>query len=312
MSLDGLAKILGGVVIGGKIRAPAPGRPPSSRSLVISRAPRLYGGIHVYDWATGDHLGSKAFVLQKMGLPPEPSHSGSGAWQSPPRDPITERAAARKAEADAAKRTQRALEIWHEAQDPYRSPVETYLVEERALSLPAEAAGTTLRYHPRCPFRTHQVPTMVALLRDIVTDRPVAIHRTALSSDGRKVKIDGVDRLTLGPSKGAAIKLTPQDAVGDSLGVGEGIESVLSLPRLAGVEVHPIWSLLSAGGVRDFPVLPELRSLWLAVDNDAAGLTASATCAARYRRAGTPAHLVTPSRTGADLNDVLKEYNRDA
>ena len=311
MNLGVMAEILGGEVIAGKVRAPGPGRPPSSRSLVILPAPRLFGGILVHDWATGDHLGSKAYVLKKLGLPPEPPLRGSGAWQPLSRDPARERAAEEKNAAETAQRTRRALDIWHETWSPYRTPVERYLIEERALSLSPETVGASLRYHPRCPFGSRRVPAMVALLRDIVTDKPVAIHRTALDRDGRKVKIDGVDRLTLGPSKGAAVKLTPQDAVGDSLGVGEGIESVLSLPHLPCVGVRSVWSLLSAGGVRAFPVIPGLRALWLAVDNDEAGLTASASCKARYRRAGALTHLVTPSRTGADLNDVLKEYNRD-
>jgi hypothetical protein len=52
---------------------------------------------------------------------------------------------------------------------------------------------------------------MVALVRDVVTDEPKAIHRTALSADGRKVTVSGTERLALGPLAGGAVKLTPME-----------------------------------------------------------------------------------------------------
>ena len=50
---------------------------------------------------------------------------------------------------------------------------------------------------------------MICLVRDVVTEKPQAIHRTALSGDGLKVKVRGADRLSLGPIAGGAIKLRP-------------------------------------------------------------------------------------------------------
>jgi putative DNA primase/helicase len=47
--------------------------------------------------------------------------------------------------------------------------------------------------HRLCPFGSKKVPVMVALVRDILTDAPQAVHRTALSLDGHKVMIDGKD-----------------------------------------------------------------------------------------------------------------------
>jgi putative DNA primase/helicase len=150
---------------------------------------------------------------------------------------------------------------------------------------------------------------MVCLVRDVISNEPRAIHRTALSPVGRKVKIGGVDRLSLGPIRGGAIKLTPDQDVSLCLGVGEGIESTLSLRNRHEFGRSPVWSLISAGGLEGLPVLAGIESLWIAVDNDASGtgFRAARTCAERWRVAGSEVFLVTPSADGLDLNDIPAE-----
>jgi hypothetical protein len=64
---------------------------------------------------------------------------------------------------------------------------------------------------------------MLALLRDIRTNKPRAIHRTALTPAGGKI-----GRMVLGSKVGAAIKLSPDDAVTMGLAIAEGIETALS------------------------------------------------------------------------------------
>jgi hypothetical protein len=123
---------------------------------------------------------------------------------------------------------------------------------------------------------------------------------------GKKVKIGGVDRLSLGPTKGGAIKLTPDQDVSLCLGVGEGIESTLSLRNRHEFGRSPVWSLISVGGLEGLPVLAGIESLWIAVDNDVSGRgpQAARTCAERWRGAGCEVFLVTPSAEGLDLNDI--------
>ena len=53
----------------------------------------------------------------------------------------------------------------------------------------------------------------VCLVRDVQTNAPKAIHRTALSLEGRKIEVGGHDRQSLGPVSGGAIKLTPDSEV---------------------------------------------------------------------------------------------------
>src|SRR4051794_26362774 len=111
------------------------------------------------------------------------------------------------------------------------TPVEIYL-RSRGLTLPPEAVGESVKYDPACPFAGARTPAMVCLVRNIITNEPQAIHRTALSLDGRKVRVGGHDRLSLGPIAGGAIKITPDEDVTTCLGVGEGIETTLSLRNL--------------------------------------------------------------------------------
>jgi hypothetical protein len=200
-------------------------------------------------------------------------------------------------------RTERALAPWHEAKHPRASPVESYLTR-RGLTLPDDAAGEAIRYHPSCPFAGKRVPAMLALVRDVVTNEPKAIHRTALTFDGHKIEIDGKDRLALGPIVGGAIKLTPDAHVTLALGIGEGIETTLSLQLTPEFGPSPIWALIHAGGIEGFPVLAGIEALWIAVDHDPAGIRAARTCARRWQAAGREVFLITPSAPDADLNDI--------
>jgi Toprim domain/CHC2 zinc finger len=197
-----------------------------------------------------------------------------------------------------------ALRIWDEAVDPRGTIVEKYLAM-RALELPPEAAGEALRFHPSCPFAGQKTPAMVALVRNIVSNAPQAIHRTALTPDGQKRKIAGHARLSLGPTDGAAVKLTPDEHVTYAVGIGEGIESALSLraiPKFG--PLTPTWAVLNAAGVAKFPLLPAIESLWIGVDNDEAGIGAADAAVKRWTENGREVFKVKSRTQGEDLNDL--------
>ncbi|MFL5141743.1 MAG: toprim domain-containing protein [Microvirga sp.] len=175
--------------------------------------------------------------------------------------------------------------------------MERYL-RRRGLNLPAEAAGEAIRVHPACPFAGEHTPAMVCLVRDVVTDQPKAIHRTALSPDGLKVEVRGADRL-------GAIKLTPDADVTTCLGIAEGVETALSTRRVPEFGGSPVWSLISEAGVRGFPALSGIECLWLAVDHDPAGIKAARAVADRWQAARAEAFLITPFAPPADLNDIF-------
>lgn len=205
--------------------------------------------------------------------------------------------------AAAATPSEKALDVWNEARDPGGTLVETYL-RRRGVALPP-AAGDVIRYHPDCRFGLQRVRAMVALVRGIQTDQPQAIHRTALDAAGNKLRIDGRDRMALGPVSGGAVKLTDSADVSTCLGVGEGIETTLSMQKVPEFGASPVWSLLSAGGIEAFPVLAGIEVLWIAEDRDPAGERAAAACGQRWTAAGQEVFYIRADREGQDLNDEL-------
>jgi hypothetical protein len=202
-----------------------------------------------------------------------------------------------------------ALRIWREAVNPANTPAQRYLAARGVLDLlPDGALGDVLRFHPVCPFNGEHVPCLVALVRDIHTDQPRAVHRIAIEYevDG-SIRINGVRRMALGPIKGGVIKLTDHAEVTTYLGIGEGIESTLSMRRRPGFGTSPVWSLISADGIGTFPVLAGIEVLFIAVDNDenSVGQTAAAMCMERWTAADAEVFRLTPKAIGADLNDVV-------
>jgi len=204
-------------------------------------------------------------------------------------------------------RTARALRLWREARSPRGTLVERYL-RNRGLLLPPEAADVTIRYHGNCPFGPGvTTPCMVTLIRDIRTDEPRAIQRTALNSEGYKAEIGDDGRMTLGPWRCGAIKVTPDACVETVLGIGEGLESSMSLRHWRGCSELPIWAALSADGLASFPVLGGIETLWIAADHDERGAAAVEEVAARWTRAGRDVEIIRPRKEGLDLNDLVRD-----
>jgi putative DNA primase/helicase len=122
--------------------------------------------------------------------------------------------------------------LWDQAVYPAGTLVEDYLRRRGVLDVVRNGAfGEVLRFHPACPFGPgNSLPAMVALVRAIHGDAPVAIHRTAIerTPDGA-IKVSGVRRMALGPIKGGAIKLTDDAEVTTCLGIAPS-----SAPRRCG------------------------------------------------------------------------------
>jgi hypothetical protein len=300
-----LARLLGGEAFGNNILAPGPGHSRRDRSLSITLDPSRPYGIRVNTFSQDDKAACWRHVCDKLGL----TVSSSSENRAPAGGASRRREDCRGAATDDAERTARAQAIWAESRPPAGAPVQTYL-ERRGLALP-DGAEEAIRFHPACPFGPGKcTPAMVALVRDVVTDAPKAIHRTALTLDGDKAEVDGKDRLALGPIAGGAVKITPDEDVTLALGIGEGIETTLSLRELPEFGASPVWALLSASGVERFPVPAGIECLWIAVDRDEAGEKAARACAERWRAAGQEVFMVRPKVERADLNDTVKGRRR--
>lgn len=198
--------------------------------------------------------------------------------------------------ADDRDRIARALAIWAETV-PIEGTFAARYLSSRGLD-PGDDLSHCLRLHPRCPFGEDRHPCMVGLMRDVRTDEPVGVHRTALTPDGRKL-----DRKMIGRAKGAAVKLTPDAEATMGLGIAEGIETALSVMQSGW---GPVWALLSAGGVERFPVLDGIEALTVWADHDDAGLRAARNCAVRWKAAGIEATVRRPKAEGSDYGDAAR------
>ena len=159
---------------------------------------------------------------------------------------------------------------------------------------PDDAACESLRFHPNCPFGQARRPCILALFRNIFTGAPQAIHRIGLNPDGTKI-----DRMMLGPTAGASIKLDP---AGTGLVIGEGIETVLAARQLG---FRPAWATGSVGAIAVFPLLPGIEALTILAEAGEPSSMAVQACGQRWSEAGREVIVVSP-RTGSDINDALR------
>jgi putative DNA primase/helicase len=197
----------------------------------------------------------------------------------------------------------RFADLGPEAIGPRGTLAQTYL-RSRALELPDEAANAAIRFHPACRFGNERMPAMVCLVRNIRTDEPQAIHRTALSPDGTAVKRNSKTfRMTLDPIADGAVKLDLDEDVTQGVCIAEGVETALASRQMG---LRPVWALLGESGLASFPVLPGVDGLHIFREHDATNKRAAMACAGRWHEAGRDVFHVYPE-IGSDLNDELLE-----
>jgi hypothetical protein len=304
-----LQRALGGGISGGQLLCPGPGHSPRDRSLAVRLSPSGDDFV-VYSYAGDDWTLCKDYVRQRLGLPAWQPGDGHDRRVDRLRLQIFEGAAV---EADAAHRPltqddrvriERARAVWDEATDPRGTLAERYL-RSRALALGNDLAGKALRYHPRCPWRdentgaTVRVPALVAVFRSVDDDAVTAIQRVALTPEGAKI-----GRRMLGIVHRAAVKL---DQAGDTLHVGEGVETMMAARQLG---LAPSWALGSAGMVAHFPVT-SAGHLRICGELDKASARAVELCTRRWQTAGRLVQVVLPT-VGKDLNDELQHADHQS
>jgi hypothetical protein len=151
------------------------------------------------------------------------------------------------------------------------------------------------------PRNAHQIglggepnAIMLALMRDVVTNRPVAVHRTYIDCMGSKT-----GRKVLGPCRKAAIKLQP---AAETLVLAEGLETGLAA-NAAGMSA--VWVMGSAGAIHALQVLPEVAKLVILAEIDGGpSRKAVASCGHRWCGAANKAVFVVTPTVGKDFADV--------
>jgi len=203
-----------------------------------------------------------------------------------------------------------ARQLWNECR--HVSGAALAYLQARNCVVPPEDGD--LRWHPELRHPCGYVgPALVALVTHATTREPMSLHRTWIRPDAIKPpEVGDAVRLMLKdhPKQGGVIRLWPDEAVTTGLGVGEGIESCLTLAHL----YAPVWSLIDAGNLASFPVLPGVECLVIAVDNDErdTGIKNARACARRWHEAGVRVHTAMPPEKGTDLNDIAKNTKEAA
>jgi hypothetical protein len=174
-----------------------------------------------------------------------------------------------------------------------------YLLHRGCRLPPAES---DLRWIPATRHRSDHVgPALVARVTHAESGEALTVHRTWVTPTG-KAQVDKPKLLWPGhPSRGGVVKLWPDEAVTQGLGIAEGLETSLALAHA----MAPVWCCIDAAHVAAFPVLGGIEALTIAADHDAAGLAAARTCAARWSAAGREVRVVTAPQAGADLADLV-------
>jgi hypothetical protein len=220
-----------------------------------------------------------------------------------------ERARRHAAELDQARKRDAAMQsarrTWRETVGLRGTLGETYL---RARGCAIPPVDSECRFHHgllHWPSGEH-FPALVARVSS-ATDaaKSLTLHCTYLDPSGtRKAPVERPRLLWPNlPSKHGAIRLWPDDCVTLGLGVGEGIETSLSLA----IGFAPVWSLIDAANLAAFPALEGIESLTIAADHDQAGIAAASSCAERWRLAGRQVRIVIADEQGKDMNDVVLE-----
>jgi putative DNA primase/helicase len=188
--------------------------------------------------------------------------------------------------------------LWRDCQ-PIGAVAALYLKARRCVIPPTDG---DLRWHPSLKHPSgHVGPALVALVTHAVNREALSLHRTWITPTG-KANLE-TPRLPLANHslKCGVIRLWPDEVVTLGVGIAEGIETALSLAWA----YSPVWATIDAGHMAQFPVLEGIETLFIAQDQDTAGMAAASICARRWAEAGREV-LVTNQRAN-DLNDVLRE-----
>jgi len=168
-----------------------------------------------------------------------------------------------------------------------------------------------LRFVPRVKYydeRPSWHPVMVAMVM-APNGSPAILHRTYLTTDGRKAAVASPRRMMSGTvTSGSAVRLMEPT---DMLGIAEGIETAFSAHALFGV---PCWAALNAGMMMTWQPPETVERIVIFGDDDPgfAGQAAAYGLARRISgnqwkvevRIANQAYAVP---TGTDWNDIFQE-----
>lgn len=195
------------------------------------------------------------------------------------------------------RRMAEARAIWHRAEPAAGTLAEAYL-RGRGIQPPYPPS---LRFLRLACGNSGPLPCLVAAVQD-VAGAVIGIQRIWLAHDGRGKADLPKPKLSLGAIKGGAIHLGEPDG-GGRLAICEGPETGLSLAALLGL---PVWVAAGASFLPAMQFPPEVRSIVIGADNDAAGQDAADKAAQAHAARGLFVRIIRPLDGFKDFNDELR------
>lgn len=190
-------------------------------------------------------------------------------------------------------------ELWKEAVPIKPGDLVTkYLINRKMVLTPHDVRFCAKCYEAETKMF---IPAMLALVKGI-DGKPITIHRTYLTEDGKKADIKAPKKTMpcVGRLRQAAIRLFPPKD--DLIGVAEGIETAISATQIFGI---PTWSVVNTSVMESFFPPEGIRRVVVFGDNDAnfAGAKSAYTLANRLYAKDLIVEVNLPGL--ADWNDEL-------
>jgi len=287
-TLHAIARALKGDICNGWINIRGPGHSSNDRSLGIKLDKSAPQGFVVYSLAGDDPDECRAHVkrllVEKAHLLPS-SFSDAVASNTGDGERL---------------RTATAMQIWSESFSAIGTLVETYL-KARGITVPIPSC---IRFHPNLRHGSGVLlPAMVALVTKGQDDKPAGILRTFLDENGKTKAACSPNKMMLGRCGGGVVRL---GKAGDSLLVGEGIETCLSAMQATG---RPTWAALSTSSMAALALPEHIQNVTVLADADEPGERAAHQAASRWTREGRRVRIARAPQ-GLDFNDVLLGHAR--
>ena len=176
--------------------------------------------------------------------------------------------------------------IWYSGIDPSGTLTEKYLAR-LGLTLPDDVRGRVIRYHGSLAFaKDKRMAGMLTLLRDLKDDQPVAVVRTYLDADARKVA-----QRILGPAFRAAAMFDPGPHVG--LNVALGMDAGI---RALALGHRPLWAVGSTEALANLQLVAGVEQLTILVERNA--MRAATAAAAHWEGTHRVVRIIGMSQAG--------------
>lgn len=184
-------------------------------------------------------------------------------------------------------------------------PVYEYLLNRGLSKIPDTLGFHSAMFEPQSG-KSYQ--TMIAKVSS-PNGETISIHKTFLK-DGQKANIETPRKISspIGTINGAAIRLFPIDDE-KIIGIAEGIETSIAAHEIFNL---PVWSVMTANGIKTFKPPSDIKTVVIFVDNDKnfSGQMMAYSLANRLISEGFNVEINMPCSQGSDwLDELIKKKN---